>query len=291
MKNILPTKENLLGKGVASDGLCPLYQVDTENSCHLFLRCSFIKRVLFSNPLGIRVPEEGDVADWLDAIFTRKDFKLGQIVAIFMWKIWKVRNYVIFKNAKADPCTVAVDIWNAVSEESHSCLLAESRRNQPMADASSPKGWVVQTDAGCFEEGIISFGCVIRDPSSNIFLAATKRIHSVTNPATVEAMVIRWALQMAKDLGLSEFVIQSDALTVVDCINGCFIYADLNPIVFYCKVLLSSFNSVGIMFINRAENVEAHQLVGIGRSIGSRTWTGHIPNLCPVICNSLSVSV
>lgn len=104
IKNIFPTKENLSSKGVSLDGLFPLCHTDTESTCHLFLQCDFVKRVLFSGPLGIRVPVACDVADWLDNIFKKKDFELGQIVAIFMWKIWKFRNCVVFKKVKPDPC-------------------------------------------------------------------------------------------------------------------------------------------------------------------------------------------
>lgn len=218
-KNILPTKENLLSKGVLTDGLCPLCHNEVENISHLFLRCAFVKRVLFSSPLGIRLPESGNVADWLDDIFKKKDFNLGQVVAIFLWKIWKVRNFVTFKEAKPDPCAVALDIWNVVNEETYLCTIAGARGNPNVSNASRPKGWVVQTDVGCFDEGIISFGCVICDPTASIFLAATKRLSSVSNPAVAESMAIYWALQVAKDLGIKEFVLQSDALTVVDCIN------------------------------------------------------------------------
>ncbi|XP_058727076.1 uncharacterized protein LOC131598498 [Vicia villosa] len=194
IKNILPTKENLRNKGVVTDGMCPLYNSEAESTCHLFLRCAFVKKVLFSSPLGIRLPEAGDIADWLDDIFKKNDFKLGQLIATFLWKIWKVRNCVIFKEAKPDPCVVAMDIWHTVNEDFLFCSPAGPHQRQVAAMDRNPKGWVVQTDAGCFKEGIIYFGCVIRDPTSSIFLAATKRRPSVTNPANAEIMAIRWAL-------------------------------------------------------------------------------------------------
>lgn len=33
--------------------------------------------------------------------------------------------------------------------------------------------WVVQSDAGCFPDGTIALGCVIKDPTNNIFLDAS----------------------------------------------------------------------------------------------------------------------
>ncbi|XP_058762882.1 uncharacterized protein LOC131636268 [Vicia villosa] len=209
IKNILPSKENLQSKGVMTDGLCPLCYSEAESTCHLFLRYAFVKKVIFSSLLEIRLPDASDIADWLDDIFKKKDFKLGQLVATFLWKIWKFRNFVIFKEGKPYP-------W--------------PQQRKVAAMDRDPKGWVVQTDAGCFDEGIISFGCVICDPTSSIFLSATKRFPNVTNPTNADITAIRWALQMAHDLGIQEFVLQSDAMAVVDCINGWNNYADLSLI-------------------------------------------------------------
>lgn len=177
------------------------------------------------------------------------------------------------------------------SEESLGCLNVKLHNYQAIPSMVGPKGWIVQTDGGCFEEGVVSFGCVICDPTSNIFLAPTKRISSIMDLANAEILAIRWLLQVAKDLGLKEFVLQSDAFAVVDCVNGFVTYADLNPIVLDCKTLFSRFSDVSIMFIIRIIIVDAHQLAGIGRTLGSRTWTGHIPNIGPSICNSSFPSI
>lgn len=54
---------------------------------------------------------------------------------------------------------------------------------------------------------------------------------------------------------------------------------------------MSNFKIVGVIYINRADNGDAHQLVGVGKSLGSRTWTGYIPTVSLVSCNSFSVAV
>lgn len=66
----------MLKKG-ASGGIFPMCNVKPESNCYLFLLCDFVKRTLFSGPLGIRVPEVSDIVDWLDAILATKDFELG----------------------------------------------------------------------------------------------------------------------------------------------------------------------------------------------------------------------
>ncbi|KAL5073683.1 hypothetical protein RYX36_012667 [Vicia faba] len=132
-------------------------------------------------------------------------------------------------------------------------------------------GWVVQTDVGCFDDVVVSFGCVIRDLTSNIFLAATKLRVSILDPTNAEMLAIRWSLQVAKNLKLTSFMVKSDALAIVDNINGIVFNANLDSIVGDCKTLISDFSSVSIMFISRTSNVVAHQLFGIDKSLGSKT--------------------
>lgn len=85
-------------------------------------------------------------------------------------------------------------------------------------------------------------------------------------------------------------MVQSDALVVVDCINRMAFNADLDPIVADCRILMSGFINVAIMFIMRTLNSDVHHLVSLSKSIGSRTWTGHIPNVEQYPCNHVSVS-
>ncbi|XP_058774462.1 uncharacterized protein LOC131648749 [Vicia villosa] len=289
-KDILPTKANLMRKGTPSNGLYPLCNSGTEDTLHPFLRCDFVKRTLFSGSLGIRVPEEGDLLDWLCHICSKKDTLLFQFVAVNLWKIWQVHNCVVFKDIRPNPCVVAAEIWSSIQEETDGCSLSELVDNNSVINSNKQHGWIVQNGAGCFDDGVISFGCIIRDPTSNIFLAATKRSVSITEASNAELLAIRWSLQVAKDLGLKDFVVQSDALVMVDCINGVVFNADLDPIVADCRNLISGFNNVRVMFIRRTLNGDAHHLVCLGKSLGYRTWTGHIPSVNHFCCSSVSSS-
>lgn len=77
---------------------------------------------------------------------------------------------------------------------------------------------------------------------------------------------------------------------MVDCINEMAFKADLDPIVADCRILLSGFSNVAVMFKRQTVNSNAHHLVGLGKSLGSRTWNGHIPSVEQYPCNSVPVS-
>lgn len=64
-KDILPTMVNLRKKGISLDVSCPFCHLYPENSLHIFMQCDFSKRVLFSSPLGVRIPSGFDILDWL----------------------------------------------------------------------------------------------------------------------------------------------------------------------------------------------------------------------------------
>lgn len=68
-------------------------------------------------------------------------------------------------------------------------------------------------------------------------------------------------------------------LNVIYCLNDVQFSSTLEPIVLDSRMLINSFKEVIVTWISRNLNVDAHNLVGIGRMVGSRTWLGCIPLL------------
>lgn len=116
-KDILPARVNLSQKGISLDVSYPFCHLYLENSLHIFMQCDFYKRVLFSSPLGFRIPYGCDIVDWLRECIANKECMVCQVVMVALWKIWQMRNNVIFKDATPDPCFVAQEIWDAIEEK------------------------------------------------------------------------------------------------------------------------------------------------------------------------------
>lgn len=50
---------------------------------------------------------------------------------------------------------------------------------------------------------------------------------------------------------------------------------------------MSLLDVVSMSYIGRQLNVEAHNLVGIAKHVGSRSWLGHVPSLdSNSVCNT-----
>ncbi|XP_058783870.1 uncharacterized protein LOC131658613 [Vicia villosa] len=207
-------------------------------------------------------PIENKIKEFL---WRSKDIKLCQVISIGLWKDW--------------PChmLIAKDVWLS-STEFDSCKTASVDRLLPaQVEHMYGNSWIIQSDAGCFKGGIVSLGCVIKSAKNGILLSATQRLTNFINPGSAEALGIRWGMQLAKVFKLDDVVFQSDALGVVDCVNGVCSMPDLDPIVSECILLRNNFKSSTVMFVGRESNTDAHSLVGIGKLVGSRTWLGVIP--------------
>lgn len=114
--------------------------------------------------------------------------------------------------------------------------------------------WTVNVDAGCFEDGLVSLGCVIKYPNAGICMAACKTLSSFADLSTTELLGIQWVIELAKDLKIEEVMFYFDALGIVDSVNGTIHNATLEFVVNDCKIfsialgmqlscLLASYNS------------------------------------------------
>lgn len=277
-------------KGVYLDPNCPFCNMCVENSAHLFMHCEIAKLIWFSSPLGVHIPPQVDLNDWILSWLTCKDSFAIQIFCTTLWKIWTARNHCLFQKTAVIPHVIAADALDFVLEFNKANPSKKLQRQLQQSDVREPiyKGFnLLQTDAGCYVNGSVAMDCVIKNQSDDIILSASHRESFGTDPATAEALAIRWCLQIAAELKLDKILVQSDALNVVDCLNGVISSAILDPLILDCKHILSSFKQFAVMFISRNLNVDVHYMVGVGNVVGSNKWMGIIPKHgVDILCNS-----
>lgn len=68
--------------------------------------------------------------------------------------------------------------------------------------------------------GTITFGGLIQDRELKTIIAASKTNDMMVEPLVAELLAIRWCLGVPMERKLDMILLQSDALVVVDCING-----------------------------------------------------------------------
>lgn len=80
---------------------------------------------------------------------------------------------------------------------------------------------------------------------------------------------------------------------VVECLNHKCFRDDIDLILQDCRHFLLDFVLYHVMFVKRAENRNAHQLVGLAHSLGNQQWLSNetlcsLTRLCnwPMACNA-----
>lgn len=105
--------------------------------------------------------------------------------------------------------------------------------------------FVLQTDARVFNDGFVFFSCIIKNHDKKVILTTIKKESISIELSVAEMLAIRWSLLLIQELKLERICIQSNALSVMDCINYI-------PYCFPRTHYLSSFKVASIMFLSRS---------------------------------------
>ncbi|XP_031106138.1 uncharacterized protein LOC116010768 [Ipomoea triloba] len=102
--------------------------------------------------------------------------------------------------------------------------------------------------------GRMGFGWILRDDNGHFKAARCTPWNGVFSPKEAEAVAIREALSWIKSSRLDHVILETDALTVVQCLNSNLGESSFDLIVLDIKDRLSWFSNVFISFIKRSAN-------------------------------------
>ncbi|XP_050217460.1 uncharacterized protein LOC126668298 [Mercurialis annua] len=102
---------------------------------------------------------------------------------------------------------------------------------------------------------------VVRNHRGVVFNSTTKRYPYVTSPATIEAMALRDAINLAISLQLPEVIFEGDAKVIIEAMSqNSKVDYNTDVIIQDCKVLLNNIMPHSFHFVRRASNWVAHSL-------------------------------
>jgi ribonuclease HI len=280
-KNILPTRGNLLKKGITLDTSCPLCHNSEENVQHLFMQCNIMKLALFASPLGCQPPLNTDLNCWLLEWLTCSDKFGAQLFCTTLWKFWFYRNQVVFNDRVIDPVMLAqasvhaVHEYNDANKQDNVVQVCSRERN---SSHIPPLLFSMNIDAGCFDNAQTGWGLVLKDNTGTVIFSACRREQIEVSPILAEALGLRWAIQTAISQGIQSISFVCDALGVVNCVNGKCTVAVIDHVIQDCRNLLKSIPFVMVSHVSRELNREAHVLASMAKSVGCRSWLGNAPS-------------
>lgn len=117
-------------------------------------------------------------------------------------------------------------------------------------------------------------GVVIRDDKGNL-LGGSYRKHAASSSLSSEALALREAVALAKNLNLEKVVFESDCLELVKACRGEIIKDEIAIIVKDINILRQGFSCCGFMWCSRKGNELAHNIAHLA-SVPSN-WVYHWP--------------
>lgn len=156
-----------------------------------------------------------------------------------------------------------------------------------------PSGYVKLNVDAAFDWDLLqgAMGAVIRDDRGHMVVAGNKLIDSCYDVLTVEAMALKFGLNMALTAGCNRLIVNSDNLELMEIMNKDGQYAgDAAAIVDDCYHLACEFSSIVFEFCPRESNGVAHELARIARSSLCNEWLDNAPSeLLPLLLKDVSL--
>ncbi|KAK3199857.1 hypothetical protein Dsin_023272 [Dipteronia sinensis] len=180
---------------------------------------------------------------------------------------WFCRNQLVHNLGNPDLdivvnwATLYLDEWRSI----HILDSVSTSRNDGLLSGWRPPEegfWKINTDAAsCYKDHLIGLGCIIREASSKVKMAAVWKLTAMVSPVVVEALEVKCGIQLAMEAGLVPFQIETDSLQVVNLVSaGSPSSGEVGPIIDEIPGFLHSLPSCSIDHISRKGNTAAHSL-------------------------------
>ena len=152
---------------------------------------------------------------------------------------------------------------------------------------SPPGVFKINVDGATSEDGRnSSVGVVIRDSCGAVIVACGKLLQGQFSVIEVEALAVESGILLAQDMKLTQIIVESDAISIVNNINEKFIEGSLGHLFQGILALLRSFTSWKVNNVKRDYNRAAHEIAHLARSEDSQVWIGVLPMVVQEIVQS-----
>ncbi|XP_071902618.1 uncharacterized protein [Coffea arabica] len=202
---------------------------------------------------AICMPAASNFKDWFDCFLKFQGKEIAELIVVTMWMIWKSRNRSLFAGKDGDATQKEHTKWVA---------LDESYLN-------------INVD-GAFSEEAASIGVVVRNHLGQVEAVMATRVEGALNAEHVECLAFLTALEFARDFGISHFLLEGDALNIVQRINSN--EPDLSLIGNLIHGIRAMLHTFDFSHVRRTNNVPAHIMSKLSLSFeGSRVWFVNFP--------------
>lgn len=283
----LPHRCNIARRGIKIDPLCQVCHRLNEDGAHIFLRCKGIRQAwagmgmedVRASLLLCNGPKEM-LYKMLQLELPRK---LKGVALLWTW--WKHRNKINAGEGKLDVDEVIFNTTRCAAEYEQFCV------PPPVQKGNIQQSWrppgddrlKINMDGSFFQSSLSGgWGFVMRNSTGQVVASAAGRVDHARNAPQTEAMACIHAIQAARDLGISEVELETDALLLIQAVNSDEFDRAENGVLFkeIKRLLPLSFSFALVKFCPRACNMVANALATHGSKLvhlPQVVWPGDAP--------------
>ncbi|KAK9991321.1 hypothetical protein SO802_026306 [Lithocarpus litseifolius] len=184
------------------------------------------------------------------------------------WAVWYNRNQAAFESK----CHMLDQIWRfarSFLQDYKGALVALNMNPAEKNNrwTSPPPGIVkINVDGATSEDGRNSnVGAVIRDSCGAVIVACGKFLQGQFSVSEVEALAVESGILLARDMNLTQIIVETDALSIVNSINENFIEGSIGHLIQGILALLNSFSSWKVIHVKWDHNRAAHEAAHLAR--------------------------
>ncbi|KAL5562198.1 hypothetical protein UlMin_031945 [Ulmus minor] len=236
--------------------------------------------------IHFKLPPQCDLKEFLLFAFDNLSLENLEFLCILLWRIWFRRNKWIHERIWLDDesCFSWAQLHQADFLEANF-----RKRDTSKAMVASPwqapeVGFVkVNSDAAwCSKRKKFGLGSVIRDYAGKVLGSVATPISSSVSVAVAESWALEKGASLAKQMGFSTVVLESDCLGVTKALESRTIHdSDLSYIFDSIYEICNEFDMSKFSYTPRTSNQVAHSLARLALSLeNEHIWPSGIPESC-----------
>ncbi|KAI4999787.1 hypothetical protein ZWY2020_004376 [Hordeum vulgare] len=199
------------------------------------------------------------------------------MVATVAWYLWLEHRKVYHGDEIQKASRIPLAIRGLLANFSIAC--AHIAKIRTGGWNKQPKGYMkLNVDAG-FDQDLLqgSVGAIIRDQNGQFIAAANERIDICYDSHTAEALAVRFGMNLARTIGCSKIVVNSDNLEIVETLKKGYSSMAASAIIDDCFFMGLDFNHVIFEYCFRESNQVAHELAKLVMFSSPSCWMDSAP--------------
>ena len=204
------------------------------------------------------------------------------LVVIVAWALWCNRNEI--RHGAERKSTEAIFHWvnQYLLEFSMATKSVSAVREVVSVTWNPPPSSMLKVNvdgATTKHQNTVGVGFIIRDELGRVVAAMSRKIQAPLGPLEVKAKAFKAGLQLARDMGYQDIILEGDSLILIRALCGLSSPpSTIDSMVVGMQLLCSDFRTVYVFHVRRQGNKPAHILAKYALSINdSVVWIEETP--------------